>query len=119
MATQNTTEKGSLMDWVAQLPDVTTSSHRFGGREFQVDGLEFMHFHGPRHLDIRLSLADQRRVLSEGRAQEHRFAPQAGWVTVITISNDDIAQAKEVIQLAYSNAREIVRNHIERRNAKS
>jgi hypothetical protein len=78
-----------------------------------------MHFHGPRHLDIRLSLEDQKRILSEGRAQEHRFAPQAGWVTIMILSIDDIPQAKEVIQLAYSNAKEIMTTHIAKRNAKS
>lgn len=78
MITQTNTAPDSLMDWVAQLSDVTSGPHRFGGREFQVNGLEFMHFHGPKHLDIRLSLEDQKRILNDGRAQEHRFAPQAG-----------------------------------------
>jgi len=31
------------------------TSHRFGGTEFQVHGLEFMLIHGTLHLDIMLS----------------------------------------------------------------
>jgi hypothetical protein len=33
--------------WILQLPGVTQATHRFGGTEFKVEGLEFMHHHGP------------------------------------------------------------------------
>lgn len=32
--------------WIENLRDVVTGPHRFGGVEFKVHGLEFMHFHG-------------------------------------------------------------------------
>ncbi len=48
----------SLKAWILQLPGVTQAAHRFGGTEFQVEGLEFMHHHGPSFLDIRLSKSD-------------------------------------------------------------
>jgi hypothetical protein len=70
----------NLKAWILQLPGVTQTAHRFGGTEFQVDGLEFMHHHGPSFLDIRLSKSDQATVLKSGTALAHRFAPQAGWV---------------------------------------
>src|SRR5216684_2716774 len=56
-----------LKTWILQLPSVTLATHRFGGTEFQVDGLEFMHHHGPSFLDIRLSKSDQATVLKKGR----------------------------------------------------
>lgn len=105
----------SLKDWVTNLPGASKAPHRFGGTEFSIRGLEFMHFHGPSYLDIRLSKTDQEQVLREGRAQEHGYAPQAGWVTFIIRSEEDIPKAQEIIQLAYSNAKRIVESHTARR----
>jgi luciferase-like monooxygenase len=53
----------SLKSWILLLPGVTEAAHRFGGTEFQVEGFEFMHHHGPSVLDIRLSKKDQTTVL--------------------------------------------------------
>ncbi len=109
----------SLRDWTLQLPNVTKASHRFGGTEFQVHGLEFMHSHGPSHLDIRLSKQDQERMLKEGKAEPHRFAPQAGWVTFRIRSEGDVEAAKELIRLAYDNAEKMMAAHMSRRVQKS
>lgn len=85
--------------------------HRFGGTEFRHQSREFMHNHGPRHLDIRLSKEDQERMLKEGKAEPHQFAPQAGWVTYRIRSEEDLEKAKELIRLAYRNARRVVAFH--------
>jgi len=98
---------------------VTKAPHRFGGTEFQVDGLEFMHTHGISHLDIRLSKQDQERMLKEGKADPHRFAPQAGWVTFRIRSERDVEAAKELIRLAYDNAEKLMEAHVSRRDQKS
>ena len=58
----------SLREWILALPGVTEAPHRFGGAEFRVKGMEFMHPHGPSFLNIRLSMDDQGRVLREGKA---------------------------------------------------
>jgi hypothetical protein len=106
----------SLQDWILQLPNVTKASHRFGGTEFQVHGLEFMHTHGTSQLDIRLSKEDQERMLKEGKAEPHRFVHhQAGWVTFRIGSEKDIVNAKELIRLAYDNADRIMAAHMSRR----
>ncbi len=76
-----------------------------------------MHSHGSSYLDIRLSLVDQARVLREGCAEPHRFAPQAGWVTFRIRGEGDVERAKEIIRLAYDNAEENMNAHIERRGA--
>ena len=68
----------SLQEWLLQLPGVSQSPHRFGGTEYRVNGLEFMHSHSPTYLDIRLSLEDQKQVLETERAAPHRFAPLGG-----------------------------------------
>jgi Family of unknown function (DUF5519) len=94
-----------LRSWILQLPGVTEATHRFGGTEFRVEGLEFMHHHGPSFLDIRLSKNDQEIALKNRTAIPHRFAPQAGWVSFTIEKTEDLDPAKELIKLAYENAR--------------
>ena len=105
----------SLEDWILQLPNVTKAPHRFGGTEYQVHGLEFMHSHGPSYLDIRLSKEDQGRVLREKKAEHHRFAPQAGWVTSRIRSDEDAENVKDLIQSAYDYASILMSTHKSRR----
>src|SRR5213592_5312146 len=105
----------NLKTWILQLPDVTQAAHRFGGTEFQIDGLEFMHHHGPSFLDIRLSKSDQVTVLKSGTALPHRFAPQAGWVSFRIEKPEDLDAAKKLIQLAYENAKASMEAHRTRR----
>lgn len=94
-----------LRSWILQLPGVTQATHRFGGTEFQVEGLEFMHHHGLSFLDIRLSKNDQEMSLKNRTAIPHRFAPQAGWVSFRIEKTEDLDPAKVLIKLAYENAR--------------
>ncbi len=105
-------------DWIENLPGVTKAPHRFGGVELQVHGLEFMHFHGDTYLDARLSKEDQAKILNEGKAEHHQFAPEAGWVTVRIRSERDWDNAREVVQLAYSRAKNIMESHLARRVAR-
>jgi hypothetical protein len=108
-------ELQELRTWIGGLSDVSSGPHRFGGVEFTVDGLEFMHFHGETHLDIRLSKSDQEKVLVSAKAERHRFAPDAGWVTFRIKSSEDVKTVKEVIQLAYDHASATMKQHTARR----
>ena len=99
---------GGLKEWLLRLPDVVEAPHSFGGTEYQVNGRQFMHNHGPRYLDIHLSREDRERVIREGKAERHRFTPaRAGWVTFHIRSDGDVETAKELITLAYNDARKI------------
>ncbi len=100
-----------LKSWILQLAGVTQATHRFGGTEFQVEGLEFMHHYGPSFLDIRLSKNDQTTALKNGTALPHRFAPQAGWVSFRIEKAEDLGPAKGLIQLAFENAKGHVEAH--------
>lgn len=93
--------------WILQLPGVREAPHRVGGVEFQVDGVEFMHSHGPSWLDIRLSKEHQSSVLMAGLALSHKaeIHAKAGWVSLRIENTRDLANAKKVIQLAYENAK--------------
>jgi hypothetical protein len=95
-----------LKEWLLRLPDVVEAQHSFGGTEYQVNGRQFMHNHGPKYLDIHLSREDQERVIREGKAERHRFTPErTGWVTFQIRSAGDVETAKELITFAYNDAR--------------
>jgi len=97
----------SLRAWILQLPRVKEASHRVGGIEFQVGGVEFMHSHGATWLDIRLSKEDQASILKTGQALPHRALvhSQAGWVSLQIENAQDLVKAKRVIGLAYENGK--------------
>ena len=96
-----------LRAWILQLSGVREAPHRVGRVEFQVDGVDFMHFHGPSWLDIRLSIEDQASVLKTGQALPHRAQvhSEAGWVSLRIENSQDLGKAKRVIQLAYEKAK--------------
>ncbi len=68
---------------------------------FFVGRTMFMHIHGHGHCDIRLSKNDQERVLAEGKARRHRWAPDAGYVTSVVNDERDLAPAMELIRMAH------------------
>src|SRR5712664_2177901 len=68
---------------------------------FFVDGKMFMHIHGHGHCDIRLAKEDQERVLAEGKARPHRWAPEAGYVTFIVRDETDLEPAMDLIRMSY------------------
>jgi luciferase-like monooxygenase len=68
---------------------------------FFVGRTMFMHIHGHGHCDIRLAMDDQARVLGEGKARPHRWAPEKGYVTFVTRNEDDLEPAMKLIQMSY------------------
>jgi hypothetical protein len=68
---------------------------------FFVGRTMFMHIHGHGYCDIRLSKAEQERVLLEGKARPHRWAPEAGYVTFIVNKEEDLDPAMELIRMSY------------------
>ena len=68
---------------------------------FFVGGKMFMHIHGHGHCDIQLAKDDQERVLAEGKARQHRWAPEAGHVTVIVHREEDLEPAMDLIRMSH------------------
>src|SRR5436309_7975683 len=62
----------------------------------------FMHIHGYGHCDIQLANDDQQRVLAEGKARPHRWAPEAGYVTMIVHREEDLEPAMDLIRMSHS-----------------
>jgi len=69
---------------------------------FFVGKTMFIHIHGHGHCDIRMSKSDQERVLSEGKARRHRWAPDKGYVTFKVGSESDFEPAMELIRTAHA-----------------
>ncbi len=68
---------------------------------FLVGHTMFMHIHGCGHCDIRLATADQARVLAEGKARPHRWAPEKGYVTFLVNEEKDLELAMNLIRLSH------------------
>lgn len=68
---------------------------------FFVGRTMFMHIHGYGHCDIRLQKNAQQRVLAEGKAHPHRWAPDAGYVTFMVNKEADLEPAMELIRMSY------------------
>ena len=68
---------------------------------FFVGRTMFMHIHSHGHCDMRLAREDQERVLAEGKARSHRWAPEQGYVTFVVRNENDLAPAMELIQMSH------------------
>jgi hypothetical protein len=109
----STTERKSIMKCptelnqelrqrILNLPGVTERPNA-GIHEdaFFVGRKMFMHIHGAGHCDIRLSQADQWRVLADGKARPHRWAPEAGYVTVLVNDRENLEPAFDLIRMSH------------------
>ena len=91
-----------LRQRILNLPDVTERQNA-GIHEdaFFVGRIMFMHIHGHGHCDIRLSKIDQERVLAQGKARPHHWAPEAGYVTLIVDDEADLEPAMDLIRMSH------------------
>ena len=91
-----------LRQRILNLPGITERSNA-GIHEdaFFVGRKMFVHIHGTGHCDIRLSQADQGRVLADGKARPHRWAPEAGYVTVLVNDREDLEPAFDLIRMSH------------------
>ena len=91
-----------LRQRILNLPGVTERENA-GIHEdaFFVGGKMFMHIHGHGHCDIQLAKADQERVLAEGKARTHRWAPETGYVTFVVNNEKDLEPAMDLIRISH------------------
>ncbi len=91
-----------LRQTILSLPDVTERQNA-GIHEdaFFVGRTMFMHIHGHGHCDIRLPKGDQARVLAEGKARPHRWAPEQGYVTFIVKDQKTLEAGTDLIRISH------------------
>jgi hypothetical protein len=95
-----------IADKVAIWKGVTSEPHRFGGTEFRVGRRELGHIHGDYQADIVFPMKVRNRLIEEGKAEEHHFVPDSGWITFRFRREADVDAAIDLFRLSYDLARE-------------
>jgi hypothetical protein len=90
-----------LEDTVASWPRISVHPHRFGGREFRFANAEVGHVHDGGIVDIPFPRPVRDALLTEGLAEEHRWVPNSGWVTVRVRNERDLQHAVWLMRLSY------------------
>lgn len=92
----------NLRQRILNLPTVTERQNAGIHQDaFFVGRTMFMHIHGHGHCDIRLAKGDQERVLAEGKARPHRWAPEQGYVTFFVSGEKTLEAAMELIRISH------------------
>lgn len=103
--------QSELRAFIRALPDVDLGADPMSEEAYFYGRFNFAHFHGPRHIDVRLSIEDQRKALDEGKAHPHLWAPRAGWVSCRLEGGGDLDAAKELVRKAHDHWKNVCSRH--------
>src|SRR5206468_12477861 len=92
-----------IRSFIRSLPNVELKHDPMSEEAYFYGLRNFAHFHGPRHIDIRLSKPQQEEALLKHMALPHRYAPQAGWVSCVLETVEQAENTKQLIRQAYDN----------------
>lgn len=92
--------QSKLRSFIRGLPNVDLRPDEMSEEAYFFGLVNFVHFHGPKHIDIRLSLEDQKKALATGKARPHLWAPRAGWISCGLDNREKLADAKELVKRA-------------------
>jgi hypothetical protein len=84
---------------------VHTRPQRFGAIAICLNRRELGHLHGDRSADLPLERALRDRLVSSGAAQEHRWRPSSGWVTIPLDRERDVFEVIALLRINYERAR--------------
>jgi hypothetical protein len=90
-----------IRSFIRSLPDVELKHDPMSEEAYFYGLRNFAHFQGPRHIDIRLSKAQQQEPLKTHIALHHQYAPQAGWVSCVIETVEQAENTKLLIRQAY------------------
>src|SRR2546422_8283564 len=90
-----------IRSFIKSLPDVERKPDPMSEEAYFYGNRNFAHFHGARHIDIRLPKSKQEEALHTGKALEHHYAPQLGWVSCTLETEDQVESTKQLIKQAY------------------
>ena len=93
--------KQDITSFIRSLPNVVLKHDPLSEEAYFYGMRNFVHFHGPRHVDIRLSKPQQEEALRTQMAQPHQYAPQAGWVSCVVDTQEQAENTKQLIKAAY------------------
>ena len=86
---------------VAGWTGVEERVHRFGGREFRVNGHEVGHLHGDRLADLPFPVKVREELVEAGKARRHHVLPETGWVSYPIRGGEDVAGALDLFRMNY------------------
>jgi hypothetical protein len=97
------------MNFVSQIEEnvliwdgVTAAPHRFGGREFLLNGKEFGHIHHNGMLDILFSKKIREALVAENLANMHHLLPETGWISYYSQNQpENLINALKLLRLNY------------------
>ena len=90
-----------IRSFIRSLPNVELKHDPMSEEAYFYGLRNFAHFHGPRHIDIRLSKPQQEEALRTHIALHHQYAPQAGWVSCVIETLEQAENTKLLIRQAY------------------
>jgi predicted DNA-binding protein (MmcQ/YjbR family) len=102
--------QAEVRELINSLPRTKKRPDSLSEEAYFYDNGNFAHFHGPRHIDIRLSPDDQKDALAKGKAHPHLYAPQKGWVSCALDTREHVENAKELVRKAYDHCEKMARN---------
>ena len=100
-------DAAGIRDEVLSWEGVTEHPHRFGGVEFRLGKRELGHLHGdpPRLADLPFKRTIRDMLVETGRALPHHVLPDTGWVSKPIRTDEDAAEALELVRLGDERAR--------------
>jgi hypothetical protein len=90
-----------ISGFIKSLHDVERKPDSMSEEAYFYGNRNFAHFHGARHIDIRLPNSKQEEALRTGKALEHHYAPKLGWVSCTLETEDQLESTKQLIKQAY------------------
>ena len=93
--------KEEISSYIKSLPNVELKHDPMSEEAYFYGLRNFAHFHGPLHIDIRLSKPQQEYALRTRMAFQHQYAPQAGWVSCMIETEEQARNTKRLIKEAY------------------
>ncbi|MFZ0316045.1 MAG: luciferase family protein, partial [Nitrososphaeraceae archaeon] len=103
--------KEQISSYIRSLPNVERKYDPMSEEAYFYGLRNFAHFHGPQHIDIRLSKPQQEEALRTHMAIPHQYAPQAGWVSCIIETKEQANNTKRLIKQAYDTCISLKSSH--------
>jgi hypothetical protein len=82
-------------------PGVHTERGRFGATALYLHRRELGHLHGDRVADLPLPRTLRDRLVRAGAAQEHRWRPDSGWITIALDSDRAVFEVLALLRTNY------------------
>ncbi len=99
----------TLLDWmdeieheVPQWAGVSKTMHKYGGVQFNFNKAEIGHIHGNGLLDMLLNRSLKRRLLAEGKIQDHHTFKNSGWISFFIKTEGDKTYALSLLRMGYT-----------------